>query len=293
MRGNARLFGALALSLLVAAVEVVGSISGQSLGLLADAVHAGTDSVAIVIMLLASYGASRPANRRKTYGYGRVEVLASVFNGALLLGITGVIAYGAVQRFAHPVHPRGDVMAYVSAFALCGNITAGWLLSRSAAVNLNVRSAFLHVAGDAMGSFSVMVAGILIALTHDRIFDPLFTLVVAAIVVVGVAFMLREALDILLEAVPKGLSIREVERAMASVAGVDEIHELHLWTIGLGANALSAHVMVADRSGGDALRVLRDVRSLVREKFDITHVTLQVEAEHCAEEGQGRVFPAR
>jgi cobalt-zinc-cadmium efflux system protein len=276
---NAGLFGALGISLVVSGVEIAGGIRAQSLAVMADAVHAATDFVAIIIVVLATLGATRPANRRKTYGYGRLEVLASVFNGALLLGITGLIAYGAVQRFTHPAHPQGGLMAAVSAFALCGNVTAGWFLSRSAAANLSARSALLHVVGDAMGSSAALVAGLLIAVTHNPTFDPIFTLVVCIIVVGGVAVMLREALDILLEAVPRGLSMREVEKTMAAVAGVEEIHELHLWTIRPGDNALSAHVLLLDKSGASAMTVLNDVRRTVRERFHITHVTLQVEAE--------------
>lgn len=287
-----RLVAALVVSMVVAAVEVAGGIRAQSLGLVADAVHAGTDALAITVMLVASFGATRPANRRKTFGYGRVEVLASIFNGTLLLGITAGIAYSAFGRLAHPLHPQGQVMAAISAFALCGNVFAGWLLSHSAALNLNARGAFLHVAGDAMGSLAVVVAGALVALTHRAWFDPAFTLVVCAIVVAGVLHMLREALDILLEGVPRGVDVAEVERSIGSVAGVAQVHALHLWVIGANENALSAHVLLREAAGESAMRVLSDVRRIVRERFDVTHVTLQVEADHCGAEGEGRLIPA-
>jgi cobalt-zinc-cadmium efflux system protein len=280
------LYGALGVSLVVAAIEIVGGIRAQSLGLVADAVHAGTDAIAIGIMLFAHFVSARPANMRKTFGYGRLEVLGAVFNGALLLGVTGLIAYGAVQRLQHPLHPQGTAMAAISAVALCGNLTAGVLLLKGARANLNLRGAFLHVTGDAMGSFAVLIAGVLIVFTHRAWLDPVFTLVVCAIVVAGVMHMLREALDILLEAVPRGVDLREVKRAIASVSGVAGVHELHVWTIGSGANALSAHVLLRDPSGAAALTVLNDVRALVRDRFAVTHVTLQVEAEHCDHTGQ-------
>lgn len=281
-----RLYGALGVSLVVAAIEIAGGIRAQSLGLVADAVHAGTDALAIAIMLFALYVSRRPANASKTFGYGRLEVLGAVFNGALLLGVTALIAYGAVQRLQHPLHPQGPAMAAISAFAFCGNLLAGVLLLQGAHANLNLRGAFLHVTGDALGSLAVLLAGVLIAFTHRAWLDPLFTLIVCAIVIAGVMHMLREALDILLEAVPRDLDLREVEGAITSVAGVGGVHELHLWAIGSGANALSAHVLLEDASGSGSLAVLNGVRSLVRDRFAVTHVTLQVEAEHCDPTGQ-------
>jgi cobalt-zinc-cadmium efflux system protein len=289
---RAPLYGALGASLAVAAIEVTGGIRAQSLGLVADAVHAGTDAIAIGIMLFALYVSARPANLRKTFGYGRLEVLGAVFNGALLLGVTALIAYGAVQRLQHPLHPQGPAMAAISAFALCGNLAAGVLLLRGARANLNLRSAFLHVSGDALGSFAVLIAGVLIAFTHRAWLDPLFTLIVCAIVVAGVMHMLREALDILLEAVPRGVDLREVKRSIAAVPGVAGVHELHVWTIGSGANALSAHVLLEDASGAAAMSVLNDVRAVVRDRFAATHVTLQAETERCDPAGQVVRVPA-
>jgi cobalt-zinc-cadmium efflux system protein len=286
---NGRLVAAFAVSLVVATVEIAGGIRAQSLGLVADAVHAGTDALAIAVMLLASYLAMRPANRRKTFGYGRIEVLGAVFNGALLLCITALIAYGAVQRLAHPLHPQGPLMAGVSAFALCGNLAVGFILVRAARANLGVRGAFLHVAGDAMGSFAVMVGGLLIAWTHRAWIDPLLSLLVCVIVVAGVLHMLRESLDILLEAVPRGIDWHEIEDAILSVRGIAEVHELHIWTIGAGAHALSAHAFLVD--GSDAAQCLVEVRSLLRERFGITHVTLQMEREHCDPKGEAVCVP--
>ncbi len=286
---KSRLVAALAVSLVVAAIEIAGGIRAQSLGLIADAVHAGTDALAMSLMLLAALLAMRPANRRKTFGYGRCEVLGAVFNGALLLGITALVAYGAVQRIMHPLHPQGSLMAAVSFFALCGNLTAGFLLMQAARTNLGARGAFLHVAGDAMGSFAVMIGGLLILWTHRAWIDPLFSLVVCAIVVAGVLHMLREALDILLEAVPRGIDARVVEDAIRCVDGVAEVHELHIWSIGAGAHALSAHVFLSE--GADAVRCLQSVRALLRERFSITHVTLQIEREHCDPKGEAVCIP--
>ncbi len=176
-----RLFGALVVSVAVAAIEVTGGFRAQSLGLVADAVHAGTDALAICVMLLAVY-----AGRR-------IEMLAAVFNGVLLLAITGLIAYGALQRLAHPLHPVGPLMVGISALALGGNLIAAYLLFHGVRASITIRSAFLHVAADALGSSAVLIGGLLITWTHRAWLDPCFSLLVCAVVVVGVADMLREA----------------------------------------------------------------------------------------------------
>ncbi|HEY9085670.1 MAG TPA: cation diffusion facilitator family transporter [Candidatus Tyrphobacter sp.] len=283
---NGRLFGALVVSLVVAVVEIAGGIRAGSLGLIADAVHAGTDAIAVMLALAASFVAMRPANRRKTYGYGRMEVLGAVLNGGLLLGVTAVIAFSAVQRIAHPVHPQGEIMATVSAIALVGNITAGILLVRGAGSSLNMRAAFLHVTGDALGSSAVLAGGLLIVVSHRAWIDPALTLFVCAIVVAGVLHMLREAADVLLEAAPRGVDVGEVERAIEALPEVADVHDLHVWTIGSGEHALSTHLVLAEGRSAEASAVLQTVRSLARGRFGVTHVTLQVEAEHCDPEGK-------
>ncbi len=175
------------MSLVVAAVELAGGFRAQSLGLLADAVHAATDALAICVMLLAIY-----AGRK-------VEMLAAVFNGVLLVAITIAVAYGAVQRLSHPLHPLGALMAAISAVALCGNLAAAYLLFHGVRASIGVRSAFLHVAADALGSSAVLVGGVLIAWTHRAWLDPCFSLIVCAIVIIGVVDMLREARSLALE----------------------------------------------------------------------------------------------
>ena len=283
---NGRLFVALAVSLVVAAIEIVGGIRAQSLGLIADAVHAGTDAAAVALALGASFVALRPANRRKTFGYGRIEVLGAVLNGGLLLAVTGLIAFNAVLRIAHPLHPQGVTIAIVSAVALAGNLIAGFLLVRAAGASLNMRAAFLHVCGDVLGSAAVLGGGVLIAFLHRAWIDPLLTLFVCAIVVAGVAHMLRDAADILLEAAPRGFDVRELEREIEKLPQVNDVHDLHVWTIGTGAHALSAHVVLAAEHAAEASVVVQRVRGLARERFDVTHSTLQVESEHCDPEGE-------
>lgn len=170
---------ALAVSITVAVIEVVGGVREQSIGLIADALHAGTDSLAIGVMLVAFHR--------------RAEMLGAVINGALLCCITLVIAVLAVHRLTHPLHPQGFAIAEISALALAGNLLAGYLLLHGAQESINTRGALLHVAGDAMGSFAVLIAGLLIAWTHRAWLDPAFSLVVCGIVAAGVVLLLQEA----------------------------------------------------------------------------------------------------
>lgn len=174
-----RFAAALAVSLVVACVEVIGGIRAQSIGLIADALHAGTDALAIVVTLVTTH------TRREIHGV--------FINGTLLLAITAVIAIGAAHRLAHPLHPSGLAMAAISAFALAGNLLAGYLLLHGARSSINARSALLHVVGDAMGSSAVLVAGLLVIWTHRAWLDPVFSLVVCAIVAASVGLLLIEA----------------------------------------------------------------------------------------------------
>lgn len=184
-----RLVAALCVSVAVAAVEVIGGVRAQSIGLVADAVHAATDALAIAVTLVASHLSHR-----------RVEIFGAAFNAVLLLGITAFVAYGAVQRLLHPLHPHGGAMAAIAAVALCGNLLAGVLLLHGARKNIHTRSAFFNVGGDALGSFAVLVAGGLIVLTHRAWLDPAFSLVVCAIVLGGVVHMVRDGAGALRDA---------------------------------------------------------------------------------------------
>src|SRR5579884_126894 len=172
-------------------------------------------------------------------------------------------------------------MSLFAAIGLFVNAAVGMLLVRSSRENLNVRAALFHVAGDALGAFAVIVGGVFITFTGAAWIDPALSLFVAAIIVTGVYRVLRDATDILLESVPRGLQVTEVRDAMASIGGISAVHDLHVWTIGTGARALSAHVLVDDRRVSEATHILREVDALVRERFNVTHVTLQFECESC------------
>jgi len=281
MSPRARLVTALALVACVAALEFWGGVRANSLALISDAVHVCMDVFALGIALFALLGAQRPATLRKTFGYGRLEILGAVLNGSVLLAATAFIAYEAVHRFFVPYHPEGTIMSVVAGIGLVVNVAVGLMLARSSAENLNLRAALFHVAGDALGAFAVIVGGAVISATGAVWIDPALSLFVAAIIVAGVVRILRDATDVLLEAVPRGLHLAEIRDAMSGIGGIQAIHDLHVWTIGSGALALSAHVLVHDRRVSEAGQILTQLDALVRERFGITHVTLQFECENC------------
>lgn len=278
---RARLTLALFLTALVAAVEFWGGWSAHSLALLTDGVHVCMDVFALSIALAATLAAQRPATHRQTFGYGRLEILAALANGALLLAATIVIVIEALKRFGAPVVPHGNVMTLVALFGLAVNGSVGLLLIRDRHTNINVRAALYHVAGDTLGAGAVIVGGIFIWLYGLAWIDPLLSLLVACIIVAGVLHVLRDAISVLLESVPREMDAKEIAAQMGKEPGVVALHDLHVWTIGTRSYALSAHVLLDDRRISEASLVLRNLETLLRERYAIGHVTLQFECESC------------
>lgn len=280
MGSQARLLVSLILAAGVAALEFWGGAASRSIALTTDAVHVCMDVFALAVALLAAIGAARPATRRKTFGYGRLEVLGALINGGLLLAATSVLAYQALQRFSHPVQPHAATMTVVAAIGLAANVAIGFALSHQHE-NLNVRAALYHVAGDAVGAVAVIVGGIAISFTGAAWIDPLLSLFVAAIIVAGVVRVLRDAADVLLEGTPAGIEFNDVEQCIRRIGGVAGVHDLHVWSIASGSHALSAHIVLQDRSISEGGTVVAELRSLAKQRYGIAHVTVQLEAEHC------------
>jgi cobalt-zinc-cadmium efflux system protein len=276
-----RLSVALVATAPVAVLEFWGGAASRSLALTGDAVHVCMDVVALALALIAAIGAARPADTRRTFGYGRIEVLGALVNGTLLLVATIAIVYFAVRRFGAPVEPQAGLMAMVAAVGLAVNAGVGLSLRSVGKSDLNVRAALFHVMGDALGAFAVIFGGIAIALTHSAWIDPLLSLFVAAIIVVGVVRLLRDATEVLLESVPGDVDCAELVNRLEHIAGVTGIHDLHVWSIGSGSHALSAHVLLDDRRLSEATEVLRQIDDYAKEDFGIDHVTIQFECETC------------
>jgi cobalt-zinc-cadmium efflux system protein len=265
----------------VALLEFWGGAASRSLALTSDAVHVCTDVLALALALFATVGAARPADPRRTFGYGRIEVLGALVNGTLLLVVTLVIVYEASRRFSVPVQPSAPLMTAIAALGLAVNGGVGLLLRRDGQHDLNVRAVLFHVFGDALGGAAVILGGTAIALTHRAWIDPLLSLFVAAIIVTGVIRVLRDATNVLLESVPSDVDAGNLERHIGRIPGVVGVHDLHIWSIASGSHALSAHVLLDDRRLSEAADVLRDIDECVKQHFGITHLTIQFECDNC------------
>ncbi|GAC1523425.1 MAG: cation diffusion facilitator family transporter [Vulcanimicrobiaceae bacterium] len=262
-------------------LELVGGFLAHSIALLADAAHVFMDAVALGIAVAASVQARRPANAHRSFGYARFEILAALGNGGLLFAITAVIVVEALHRFAAPELPQGGLMAAVAGIGLVANVGIGLSLLRGAREDLNVKAALYHVGSDAVGAIAVVVGGLAVMRWHAVWIDPALSLAVAAIVVVGVVRIAREATDVLLESAPAHARIPAVRDRMRALPGVVDVHDLHVWTIGSGSHVLSAHVLLADARISEASAILRELEVRLRDDFDIDHVTVQFECVSC------------
>jgi cobalt-zinc-cadmium efflux system protein len=276
-----RLTLALIATALVALLEFWGGARSRSLALTSDAVHVCTDVLALGLALVAAIGAARPADPRRTFGYGRVEVLGALVNGTLLLVATVAIIYEAVRRFANPIEPHAAFMALIAAIGLTVNGCVGAMLRGDSKHDLNVRAVLIHVLGDALAGTAVIFGGIAIAATHRAWIDPLLSLFVAAIIVIGVVRVLRDATNVLLESVPADVDTANLEKHIGRIPGVVGVHDLHVWSIASGSHSLSAHVLLDDRRLSEAAEVLRDIDECVRKHFGIAHLTIQFECDNC------------
>jgi cobalt-zinc-cadmium efflux system protein len=264
---------ALALILALMAGEVVFGVLAGSLALLADAGHMLTDAAALALALAAASFALRPARGRWTFGYRRLEILAAQINGITLLVVGVVIVYTAVGRLIEPPEVRGGIVLVVALVGIAVNLAATALLARPSRESLNVRGAFLHVATDLAAFAGTAVAGALVLATGWDRFDPLASLVVAALIFWSSFVLLRESTRILLEVAPR--EPRELAETMLAVPHVTEVHDLHVWTVGSGFPSLSAHVLV--EPGADCHGIRQELADLLRERFGLAHSTLQVE----------------
>lgn len=280
-RDPGRLRIALVLTACVALIEFAGGFASRSLALMSDSAHVAMDVVALAIALAAQVQATRPATIRQTFGFARMEIIAALVNGGLLLGITLLIAIEAAKRFLHPEEPEGQLMIAVAAVGLAINVAIGILLAAGAKSNLNLRAALMHVFGDAIGALAVIAGGALILAFNIAWIDPLLSLLVAGIIVFGVIGIVRDATDVLLESAPASAAVPLVRAEMLGVAGVVGVHDLHVWQIGSDSCALTAHVQLEDAMISKATKVLESIDKNLRNRFGITHVTVQFECEAC------------
>ncbi|MDF3302746.1 cation diffusion facilitator family transporter [Streptomyces tropicalis] len=282
-RGRLRV--ALSITLTVMVVEIVGGVVADSLALVADAAHMATDALGLGMALLAIHVANRPPSGNRTFGYARAEILAALANCLLLLGVGGYVLYEAVQRFLEPADTQAGLMIVFGLIGLVANSISLTLLMRGQRESLNVRGAFLEVAADALGSLAVMVSGAVILLTGWKAADPIASLLIALMIVPRAVRLLRETLDVLLEAAPKDVDMAEVRAHILALDGVEDVHDLHAWTITSGMPVLSAHVVVTTEalSAIGHEKLLHELQGCLGDHFDVEHCTFQLEPSGHAE----------
>ncbi|MFF4545859.1 cation diffusion facilitator family transporter [Streptomyces sp. NPDC001406] len=283
-RGRLRV--ALSITLAVMLIEIAGGVLADSLALIADAAHMATDALGLGMALLAIHFANRPPSTNRTFGLARAEILAALANCLLLLGVGGYVLYEAIQRFFTPAETQGQLMLTFGAIGLVANVISLTLLMKGQQDSLNVRGAFLEVAADALGSLAVIVSAAVILATGWQAADPIASLVIGLMIVPRTVKLLRETLDVLLEAAPKDVDMAEVRAHILALDGVEDVHDLHAWTITSGLPVLSAHVVVRSDvlSAIGHEKMLHELQGCLGHHFDVEHCTFQLEpgghAEH-------------
>ncbi len=283
-RDKQRLVFALVLTATIALAEAVGGWLTNSLALMSDAGHMLTDVSALALSLVALWFAGKPADVKKTYGYYRMEILSALLNGVLLLGITVVILYEAWERVRSPAKVDLGPMAIVASVGLVANLAALAFLHRSH--SMNVRGAFLHVLGDTLSSVGVLLGAGIMAYTGWYVVDPIISVVISVVIVVGAVRLVRDAVDVLMEAVPAHVDLAQIKELMLRAQGVTAVHDLHVWTISSGVYALSAHLVVQDPMVCNNDEILSAVKHDLFDRFGIDHTTIQIESETYAHLGE-------
>ncbi|GAA1690721.1 cation diffusion facilitator family transporter [Microbacterium sediminicola] len=279
---NRRLLTAsLCVTSVVLVVQVIGAIWSGSLALLADAVHMLTDAAALVIALIASTIAARPATDRQTYGYQRAEVFGALVNGVLLIGLSIWVVIEAIGRLLQPddEHVLGGVMLVVAIVGLLANAVAMWLLSAAQKTSINVRGAYLEVLGDLIGSALVIVAAVVLLITGWDAADAIASLLIAALIVPRAIGLLREVFHVLSEAAPQGTQVTEIRDHILSAPDVVDVHDVHVWQLTRGAPVFTAHVVVepAAFAAGRSGEILTGLQECLADHFDVEHSTFQLE----------------
>lgn len=278
-KNKRRLALVLALATTYLVAEVVGGLLTNSLALLADAGHMLTDVAGLALALLAIRFAERPATPERTYGYYRIEILAALSNAVILIGISLYILYEAYQRFRNPPEVESGTMLAVASVGLAVNIIGMYLLRSASEESLNMKGAYFEVLSDMLTSIGVIVAALVMLTTGWYYADPLISAGIGLFILPRTWVLLREAVGVLLEGTPSDVNLTALRETIRSAAGVADVHDLHVWSLTSGVNAMSAHAVITDHDLHDNVMVA--VQQLVTSKFKISHVTLQVECQGC------------
>lgn len=279
--GNKKgLLYALVITTSIMLLEFVGGLVTGSLALLSDSGHMLSDAAALLLSLAAMHISSRPASPRKSFGFHRFEILAALFNGLTLAVIAGFIIWEAIRRFQAPPEVASGTMMLIAAAGLAANLASAWALMRKGDVkhNVNLRSAFLHVIGDALGSVGAIAAGLLMLAFGWYLADPIISVLVSLLILRSAWGMMQRTIHILMEGAPEGIDHEQLKQALLSIEGVQDVHELHIWTITSGFDSLSCHLRIGD--GQDSQQILQRAIRILEDEFRIRHAAIQVEAAH-------------
>ena len=274
----------LIITVVFALVELAGGLLSGSLALISDAGHMFTDILALALSLWAGYISIKMTNERQTFGLLRVEVLAALINGVALVAISLYIIWEAILRIQTPEPIEAPLMLVVAVFGLLANVSGVLLLRGEAKGNLNVKGAFLHIVGDMLSSIGVILAAVLILLFDLKIADPVISMAIGVIIIYGAWRIIAQSIYIFLEFAPGHIDVDEMRTDLKRLPSVVDVHDIHVWTLGSGVFALSAHIRVEDQPVSACSCIIKDVEALLKEKYRITHSTLQLEYAACLDE---------
>ena len=261
-------------------LTLLAGLRAHSLALVSEAGHNASDALAIVLSFVAVWFQTRPANDQKTFGYQRAGVLAAFLNALTLILIAGWIAFAAFHRISHPTPVQPRIMMFVAAAGVLMNGLIAAMLWR-VSHDVNIRSVFIHMLGDTLSTAAVIVGGLVILLTGRTWIDPALSLAIAALILWSSIAIVRETLNILLEGTPRGISLVEIRTTLAAIEGVEDVHDLHVWSLGSNTHALASHVIIADIPPSESNLILDRIKLVLRDQFRIHHTTLQFEHVVC------------
>lgn len=268
-------------TLLFVVVELVAGIRAHSLSLISDAGHNFTDALSLVLAGIGLYLQSKPADSIKTYGYHRAGVLTAFVNALTLVGIAVYIFYEAWQRFLYPKHVEEWIMLWVAVGALALNGAIMWGLYRDKDHDLNIRAAFIHMLGDAVSSVAIIAGALVIHYTGLDVVDPILSVLIGILIIWSAWDIIQESLNVLLEGLPRGMELNKVTAALLNIDGVVDVHDLHIWSLGSTAHALSCHVLIEDMPTSESNAILQRINDLLC-KYQVNHTTIQFEHTKCA-----------
>jgi len=278
---GARLLITLILNLIITVAEIIGGIISGSLSLISDALHNFSDGIAVVISYIAIRLNRKPKSPHYTFGLKRAQIIAAIINASVLVAISLYLFYEAYHRFVAPEPIKGGLMIVVATIGLLANTIGTLLLRTGAKGNMNIRSAYLHLLSDAISSMGVIIGGIAIWLWNAYWVDPLLTVLISLYIIRESYHILKEALDIVLMASPDNISIEDISENLTNIEGIKNIHHVHLWQMDENHIHFEAHADIEDRPVSETALLLQKIEEMLKEKYDINHVTIQFECDSC------------